>query len=176
MDYRNLIKRFYLGGTSLEEEELLRNYLSGDGLPADIAEEKELLLAMLEPAEYDCTADMAGVSAMIDSLAREEETMHVQRKHTFRRAMLRYIVTTAAAAAVLLLLLRLVPAAEEVPTAKEPPLAVSDPADTFGDPKDAARHMNLLFSLFSEVAGAGLEDQKEHLRTFAVLGDIFYKE
>ena len=106
MDYRILIDKFFSGTTSREEEEMLRRYLNGENLPADIQKEKELLLAMLQPVEYDCTEEMAEVAAMIDSLAAAEAYAGSQsQKRPARTVFLRTLSATVAAAAVLALML-----------------------------------------------------------------------
>lgn len=106
MDYRILIDKFFSGTTSREEEEMLRRYLNGENLPADIQKEKELLLAMLQPVEYDCTEEMAEVAAMIDSLAAAEANAGSQsQKRPARTVFLRTLSATVAAAAVLALML-----------------------------------------------------------------------
>ena len=106
MDYRILIDKFFSGTTSREEEEMLRRYLNGENLPADIQKEKELLLAMLQPVEYDCTEEMAEVAAMIDSLAAAEANAGAQsQKRPARTVFLRTLSATVAAAAVLALML-----------------------------------------------------------------------
>lgn len=106
MDYRILIDKFFSGTTIREEEEMLRRYLNGENLPADIQKEKELLLAMLQPVEYDCTEEMAEVAAMIDSLAAAEANAGAQsQKRPARTVFLRTLSATVAAAAVLALML-----------------------------------------------------------------------
>ena len=106
MDYRILIDKFFSGTTSREEEEMLRRYLNGENLPADIQKEKELLLAMLQPVEYDCTEEMAEVAAMIESLAAAEAYAGSQsQKRPARTVFLRTLSATVAAAAVLALML-----------------------------------------------------------------------
>ena len=106
MDYRLLIDKFFSGTTSREEEDMLRRYLNGENLPADILKEKELLLAMLQPVEYDCTEEMAEVAAMIDSLAAAEANAGAQsQKRPARTVFLRTLSATVAAAAVLALML-----------------------------------------------------------------------
>ena len=106
MDYRILIDKFFSGTTSREEEEMLRRYLNGENLPADIQKEKELLLAMLQPAEFDCSEAMEEVSAMIDGLAAQE-TATFQRRPL--RMVVRYLYPAVAVAAVLALFFIVVP-------------------------------------------------------------------
>ena len=98
MDYRILIDKFFSGTTSREEEEMLRRYLNGENLPADIQKEKELLLAMLQTVEYDCTEEMEEVAAMIDSLAAAEANAGSQsQKRPARTVFLRTLSATVAA-------------------------------------------------------------------------------
>ena len=48
MDYKVLKEKFFSGTTTREEEDALRRYLKGDNLPQEAAEDKEMLLAMLQ--------------------------------------------------------------------------------------------------------------------------------
>lgn len=250
MDYRMLIDRFFQGVTTPEEEQELRRCLLSDEMPAEIRAEKELLLAMLEPAEYDCSEAMAEVSAMVDSLATQEPAS-VPGKRTFRVVMLRYLTPAVAAAAVLLFMFRIAPgdtgkgfmpadepvvrsgvvhesSSDEIvrliveepqeesdviplPVAckersarndesllsivvtEEPSeeICLSEPElrridntrcgqmayvgnqDTYTAPEEVARHIDDLFSMFAAATADGLNEQKEHLRQFAVLNEMF---
>lgn len=106
MDYKVLKEKFFLGTSTREEEEELRRYLMGDDLPAEALEDKELLLAMLQPAEFDCSEAMEEVSAMIDGLAAQEAA--TSQKRPLRRVV-RYIYPAVAVAAVLALFFMVVP-------------------------------------------------------------------
>ena len=249
MDYRMLIDRFFQGVTTPEEEQELRRCLLSDDMPAEIRAEKELLLAMLEPAEYDCSEAMAEVSAMVDSLATQEPAS-VPGKRTFRVVMLRYLTPAVAAAAVLLFMFRIAPgdtgkgfmpadepvvrsgavhesSSDEIvrliveepqeesdviplPVAckersarndesllsivvieepseeiclSEPELRIDNTRcgqmayvgnqDTYTAPEEVARHIDDLFSMFAAATADGLNEQKEHLRQFAVLNEMF---
>ena len=108
MDYKELIDKYFSGATSREEENVLCRYLMRDDLPAEIMEQKELLLAMLQPAEIDCTEAMAEVSAMIETLAAKESAAVVHCT-PLRRVVLRYISPVLAVAAILLLMFLIVP-------------------------------------------------------------------
>ena len=106
MDYKVLKEKFFLGTSTREEEEELRRYLMGDDLPAEALEDKELLLAMLQPAEFDCSEAMEEVSAMIDGLAAQD--VAISRKRQLRRVV-RYLYPAVAVAAVLALFFMVVP-------------------------------------------------------------------
>lgn len=106
MDYKVLKEKFFLGTSTREEEEELRRYLMGDDLPAEAFEDKELLLAMLQPAEFDCSEAMEEVSAMIDGLAAQD--VAISRKRQLRRVV-RYLYPAVAVAAVLALFFMVVP-------------------------------------------------------------------
>lgn len=106
MDYKVLKEKFFLGTSTREEEEELRRYLMGDDLPAEALEDKELLLAMLQPAEFDCSEAMEDVSAMIDGLAAQD--VATSRKRPLRRVV-RYLYPAVAVAAVLALFFMVVP-------------------------------------------------------------------
>ena len=106
MDYKVLKEKFFLGTSTREEEEELRRYLMGDDLPAEALEDKELLLAMLQPAEFDCSEAMEEVSAMIDGLAAQD--VATSRKRPLRRVV-RYLYPAVAVAAVLALFFMVVP-------------------------------------------------------------------
>lgn len=108
MDYKELIDKYFSGATSREEEDVLCRYLMRDDLPAEIMDQKELLLAMLQPAEIDCTEAMAEVSAMIENLAAKESAAVVHCT-PLRRVVLRYISPALAVAAILLLMFLIVP-------------------------------------------------------------------
>lgn len=106
MDYKVLKEKFFLGTSTREEEEELRRYLMGDDLPAEALEDKELLLAMLQPAEFDCSEAMKEVSAMIDGLAAQETATFQKRP---LRRVVRYLYPAVAVAAVLALFFMVVP-------------------------------------------------------------------
>lgn len=100
MDYKVLIDKYFLGMTSCEEETELRRCLMQDNLPADMLQERDCLLAMLNPVEYECSEAMDAVSAMIDNFAAKE-TATMQQRKVSRRVVLRrlgYVVAVAAAA------------------------------------------------------------------------------
>ena len=184
MDYRMLMDRFFQGVTTPEEEQELRRCLLSDDMPAEIRAEKELLLAMLEPAEYDCSEAMAEVSAMVDSLATQEPAS-VPGKRTFRVVMLRYLTPAVAAAAVLLFMFRIalgdtgkgfIPADEpelRIDNTRCGQMAYVGNQDTYTAPEEVARHIDDLFSMFAAATADGLNEQKEHLRQFAVLNEMF---
>ena len=195
-----LIDRFFQGVTTPEEDQELRRCLLSDDMPAEIRAEKELLLAMLEPAEYDCSEAMAEVSAMVDSLATQEPAS-VPGKRTFRVVMLRYLTPAVAAAAVLLFMFRIalgdtgkgfIPADLSIVVTEEPSeeICLSEPElridntrcgqmayvgnqDTYTAPEEVARHIDDLFSMFAAATADGLNEQKEHLRQFEVLNEMF---
>ena len=106
MDYKVLKEKFFLGTSTREEEEELRRYLMGDDLPAEALEDKDLLLAMLQPAEFDCSEAMEEVSAMIDGLAAQD--VATSQKRPLRRVV-RYLYPAVAVAAVLALFFMVVP-------------------------------------------------------------------
>ena len=106
MDYKVLKEKFFLGTSTREEEEELRRYLMGDDLPAEALEDKELLLAMLQPAEFDCSEAMEEVSAMIDGLAAQETATFQKRP---LRRVVHYLYPAVAVAAVLALFFMVVP-------------------------------------------------------------------
>lgn len=108
MDYKVLKEKFFSGTTTREEEDALRRYLKGDNLPQEAAEDKEMLLAMLQPVEYDCREAMDGISAMIDALSAQE-SVDVREKSAPRRVVLRYLYTAVAVAAAVLLVFMLSP-------------------------------------------------------------------
>lgn len=108
MDYKVLKEKFFSGTTTREEEDALRRYLKGDNLPQEAAEDKEMLLAMLQPAEYDYREAMDGISAMIDRLAAQE-SVDVRERSVPRRVVLRYLYTAVAVAAAVLLVFMLSP-------------------------------------------------------------------
>lgn len=127
MEYDKLKDKFFLGTSTREEEDELRRYLLSDSLSAGAQEEKELLLAMLQPGDYCCDEDMKEVAALIDRLA-EEESAKALHGSTARRIVLRYVFPAIAVAAVLALLLTVVPySGNSVKHGKESQIAVVAP-------------------------------------------------
>ena len=108
MDYKVLKEKFFMGTTSREEEDALRRYLIGENLSPEAEADKEMMLAMLQPVEYDCSAAMEEVTAIIDNLA-EQESIAAVEKSAQRSVTLRYLVSTFTVAAVLALLFIVVP-------------------------------------------------------------------
>ena len=127
MEYDKLKDKFFLGTSTREEEDELRRYLLSDSLSAEAQEEKELLLAMLQPGDYCCDEEMKEVAALIDRLA-EEESAKALHGSTARRIVLRYVFPAIAVAAVLALLLTVVPySGNSVKHGKESRIAVVAP-------------------------------------------------
>ena len=127
MEYDKLKDKFFLGTSTREEEDELRRYLLSDSLSAEAQEEKELLLAMLQPGDYCCDEDMKEVAALIDRFA-EEESAKALHGSTARRIVLRYVFPAIAVAAVLALLLTVVPySGNSVKHGKESQIAVVAP-------------------------------------------------
>ena len=127
MEYDKLKDKFFLGTSTREEEDELRRYLLSDSLSAEAQEEKELLLAMLQPGDYCCDEHMKEVAALIDRFA-EEESAKALHGSTARRIVLRYVFPAIAVAAVLALLLTVVPySGNSVKHDKESPIAVVAP-------------------------------------------------
>ena len=127
MEYDKLKDKFFLGTSTREEEDELRRYLLSDSLSAGAQEEKELLLAMLQPGDYCCDEDMKEVAALIDRFA-EEESAKALHGSTARRIVLRYVFPAIAVAAVLALLLTVVPySGNSVKHGKESQIAVVAP-------------------------------------------------
>ncbi len=127
MEYDKLKDKFFLGTSTREEEDELRRYLLSDSLSAEAQEEKELLLAMLQPGDYGCDEEMKEVAALIDRLA-EEESAKALHGSTARRIVLRYVFPAIAVAAVLALLLTVVPySGNSVKHGKESQIAVVAP-------------------------------------------------
>lgn len=108
MDYKVLKEKFFSGTTSCEEEDELRRYLMGDELLPEAKEDKEMMLAMLQPVVCDCGAEMEEISAMIDNLAADDAApvVHVR---PVRKVVIRYLVPAISVAAVLALLFMVVP-------------------------------------------------------------------
>lgn len=127
MEYDKLKDKFFLGTSTREEEDELRRYLLSGSLSAEAQEEKELLLAMLQPGDYCCDEEMKEVAALIDRLA-EEESAKALHGSTARRIVLRYVFPAIAVAAVLALLLTVVPySGNSVKHGKESRIAVVAP-------------------------------------------------
>ena len=103
MDYKVLIDRYFSGITSCEEEIELRRCLMQDNLPTDMLQERDCLLAMLNPVEYECSEAMGAVSAMIDNLA-VVETVTIMQQPVQQRRFLRYLAPVMAVAVAMLLL------------------------------------------------------------------------
>ena len=112
MDYKVLIDKYFLGMTSCEEETELRRCLMEDNLPADMLQERDCLLAMLNPVEYECSEAMDAVSAMIDNFAAKE-TATMQQRKVSRRVVLRSLGSIVAVAAAALLFFLFFPYSNE---------------------------------------------------------------
>ena len=112
MDYKVLIDKYFLGMTSCEEEVELRRCLMHDDLTADMSLERECLLAMLNPVEYECSEAMDAVSAMIDNLAAKE-TATMQQRKVSRRVVLHGLCSIVAVAAAALLFFLFFPYSNE---------------------------------------------------------------
>lgn len=127
MEYDKLKDKFFLGTSTREEEDELRRYLLSDSLSAEAQEEKELLLAMLQPGDYCCDEEIKEVAALIDRLA-EDETATALHGSTARRIVLRYVVPAIAVAVALALMLMVVPySGNSVKHGKESQIAVVAP-------------------------------------------------
>ncbi len=112
MDYKVLIDKYFLGMTSCEEETELRRCLMQDNLPADMLQERDCLLAMLNPVEYECSEAMGAVSAMIDNFAAQE-TATMQQRKVSRRVVLHGLCSIVAVAAAALLFFLFFPYSNE---------------------------------------------------------------
>lgn len=108
MDYKVLKEKFFSGTTSREEEDELRRYLMGGELLPEAKEDKEMMLAMLQPVVCDCGAEMEEISAMIDNLAADD-AVPVVHARPVRKVVIRYLVPAISVAAVLALLFMVVP-------------------------------------------------------------------
>ncbi|MBQ5617386.1 MAG: hypothetical protein IIU90_06515, partial [Bacteroidaceae bacterium] len=98
MDCKVLIDKYFLGMTSHKEEIELRRCLMQDNLPADMLQERDCLLAMLNPVQYECSEAMDAVSAMIDNFAAKE-TATMQQRKVSRRVVLHSLGSIVAVAA-----------------------------------------------------------------------------
>ena len=153
MEYDKLKDKFFLGTSTREEEDELRRYLLSDSLSAGAQEEKELLLAMLQPGDYGCDEEMKEVAALIDRLA-EEETVAALHGNTTRRIVLRYVVQAIVAAAVLALLFTVVPySGNSVKHDKESPIAVVAPVPEQKQNGSAVNKEELVESVLPKGAG-----------------------
>lgn len=112
MDYKVLIDKYFLGMTSCEEETELRRCLMQDNLPADMLQERDCLLAMLNPVEYECSEAIGAVSAMIDNFAAKE-TATMQQRKVSRRVVLHGLCSIVAVAAAALLFFLFFPYSNE---------------------------------------------------------------
>ena len=112
MDYKVLTDKYFLGMTSCEEEAELRRCLMQDNLPADMLQERDCLLAMLNPVEYECSEAMDAVSAMIDNFAAVE-TVTMQQRKVSRRIVLHSLGSVVAVAAAALLFFLFFPYSNE---------------------------------------------------------------
>lgn len=128
MDYKFLKEKFFLGETTRDEEDELRRYLMGENLPADALEDRELMLAMLQPVEYDCSEAMNGISAMIGNLAAQESA-GVRRGPARRSVVVRYLSMVMSVAAALLLIFMLFPRYKEKVLLPEVPLIADTRVD-----------------------------------------------
>lgn len=128
MDYKVLKEKFFSGTTSREEEDELRRYLMGDELLPEAKEDKEMMLAMLQPVVCDCGAEMEEISAMIDNLAADD-AVPVVHARPVRKVVIRYLVPAISVAAVLALLFMVVPYSGNNIRQGSDPVAVNGKSD-----------------------------------------------
>ena len=128
MDYKVLKEKFFSGTTSREEEDELRRYLMGDELLPEAKEDKEMMLAMLQPVVCDCGAEMEEISAMIDNLAADD-AVPVVHARPVRKVVIRYLVPAISVAAVLALLFLVVPYSGNNIRRGSDPVAVNGKSD-----------------------------------------------
>ena len=128
MDYKVLKEKFFSGTTSCEEEDELRRYLMGDELLPEAKEDKEMMLAMLQPVVCDCGAEMEEISAMIDNLAADD-AVPVVHASPVRKVVIRYLVPAISVAAVLALLFMVVPYSGNNIRQGSDPVAVNGKSD-----------------------------------------------
>lgn len=129
MDYKVLKEKFFSGTTSREEEDELRRYLMGDELLPEAKEDKEMMLAMLQPVVCDCGAEMDEISAMIDNLAADD-AVPVVHARPVRKVVIRYLVPAISVAAVLALMFMVVPYSGNNIRQGSDPVAVNGKSDT----------------------------------------------
>jgi len=68
-----LLKRFYKGETTLEEEKYLEQFFSKDNVPEALFADKELFMVMKEPVDIEIPDDLnAKISDAIDRAERNE--------------------------------------------------------------------------------------------------------
>lgn len=138
---KEIIDRFFNGATSIEEEYELRRRLCEEQLPADVAHEKELLLAML-PTPCEVPQGMESrLNNLIDTLAANKEAKampHPMKKSSKAR---RIIICTLATAAAIALTFALYPERQR-------------PKDTFTSPEEAAIYINETFNHLSMVVNS----------------------
>lgn len=128
MDYKVLKEKFFSGTTSREEEDELRRYLMGDELLPEAQEDKEMMLAMLQPVVCDCGAEMEEILAMIDNLAADD-AVPVVHARPVRKVVIRYLVPAISVAAVLALLFMVVPYSGNNIRQGSDPVAVNGKSD-----------------------------------------------
>ena len=128
MDYKVLKEKFFSGTTSREEEDEFRRYLMGDELLPEAKEDKEMMLAMLQPVVCDCGAEMEEISAMIDNLAADD-AVPVVHASPVRKVVIRYLVPAISVAAVLALLFMVVPYSGNNIRQGSDPVAVNGKSD-----------------------------------------------
>lgn len=128
MDYKVLKEKFFSGTTSREEEDELRRYLMGGELLPEAKEDKEMMLAMLQPVVCDCGAEMEEISAMIDNLAADD-AVPVVHARPVRKVVIRYLVPAISVAAVLALLFMVVPYSGNNIRQGSDPVAVNGKSD-----------------------------------------------
>lgn len=128
MDYKVLKEKFFSGTTSCEEEDELRRYLMGDELLPEAKEDKEMMLAMLQPVVCDCGAEMEEISTMIDNLAADD-AVPVVHVRPVRKVVIRYLVPAISVAAVLALLFMVVPYSGNNIRQGSDPVAVNGKSD-----------------------------------------------
>ncbi len=73
-DAKILIRAFYLGETTVEEEQQLLHYFENESIPEELSAEKELFLRLYQAEPVDIPENLEGkLSNLIDQLAQKEE-------------------------------------------------------------------------------------------------------
>ena len=149
---KELINKFYDGATTVEEEQELRRILCEEKLPADIEQEKALLLAML-PNECEIPEGLeARLENLIENLAEKKDSPRANTKtamgHLRRMVKIpqRPLWGSLAVAAATVALIFMLHNREQ------------RPQDTFSTPEEAAIHINATFAHLAMVMNSGREN------------------
>nr|WKN39621.1 hypothetical protein K4G66_13055 [Tunicatimonas sp. TK19036] len=153
---RELVEKYWNGDTTLEEEELLRDYLANEDVPADLKKEAALFRYYQAQTRF----------RNLDDQFEEKITRRIQRKQSPQWWSNHRSFIRVAAVVVMLVVAALLLKTEWLDTPADPdPIAVST-EDTYEDPQLAYEQTKEALMLVSSLMNEGAQHM-EQLETFS---------